>query len=132
LLKKLTLLRTFRNYKDEINFNFRIRGAFDDQPIEPGIFLCYVENAFKHGLQPEEKAFIYINIDISQENKITFKIENSIPVRPFGNISGGFGLKSNQERLHLTYPDKYTIDIKKNETYKVELTVNTNEGNYSR
>jgi len=102
-------------------------GIFDEQRIEPGIFLCYVENAFKHGVQPEENAFIHIYIDMSKEDRIVFNIENSIPRVPFNTKNGGFGLKSNQERLDLAYPDKHSIVFKSNGTYKAELTINTDD-----
>jgi len=102
-------------------------GEYTSQPLEPGIFVCYVENAFKHGVQPEEKAFIHIDIDISKEATIVFSIENSIPKVPFHTKNGGFGLKSNQERLDLAYPDRYSIVFNEDVTYNVELTIKTHD-----
>ncbi len=126
-LKNFAELHLLRFEDDEIDFKIKTSGSFDTQFIEPGIFLCYVENAFKHGVQPEENAFIHINIDLSKKDTVVFSIENSIPEVPFENESGGFGLKSNQERLDLAYPHKHSIVFKRNETYKVELTINTDD-----
>lgn len=126
-LKDFAELHLLRYEDDEIDFKIETSGNFDTQYIEPGIFLCYVENAFKHGVQPEENAFIHLNIDISKEGIIIFNIENSIPKVPFDTKSGGFGLKSNQERLGLAYPDKHSIAFKNDGTYKVELTIKTDD-----
>ena len=126
-LKNFAQLHLLRFEDDEIDFKIKTSGSFDSQYVEPGIFLCYVENAFKHGVQPEENAFIHLDIDISKKNRIVFTIENSIPKVPFDTKSGGFGLKSNQERLDLTYPDKYSLIVKSNKTFQVELTINTDD-----
>jgi len=126
-IKNFAELHLLRFEDDEIDFKIKTSGNFDAQYIEPGIFVCYVENAFKHGVQPEENAFIHIDINISKEDRIVFSIENSIPKVPFDTKSGGFGLKSNQERLDLAYPDKHSIVFKSDETYRVELTINTDD-----
>ena len=127
-IKNFAELHLLRFEDDEIDFNIKTTGTFDTQQIEPGIFLCYVENAFKHGVQPEENAFVYIDIDISKNDAIVFLIENSIPKTPFEKDAGGFGLQSNQNRLNLTYPDKHAIELEeKSDTYKVKLTINTND-----
>ncbi len=124
-LRNFIELHLLRFEEDEINFSLKVNGHFDQQPIEPGIFLCYIENAFKHGMQPEEVAFIAIHIDLSQAHQIVFKIENSIPAHPFNNEKGGFGILANQERLDLVYPDQHSITSESGDTYKVELILNT-------
>ena len=125
-------LHMLRFEENEIDLQFQVKGNFDQQPIEPGVFLCYIENAFKHGVQPEEHAFIYIQIDLTEQGRVSFSIENSIPEKPFQYTNGGFGLKSNTERLALIYPESHTLSIEKNDTYSVHLTINSFEGNYSR
>jgi len=124
-------LHLLRFEEGEIDFKFEINGPYTDQKIEPGIFLCYIENAFKHGVQPEERSFIHILLTLSEKNKIQFKVENSIPQTLGISQEGGFGLTSNQERLQLTYPNKHKISISNHENYSVELTIYTDEGNYS-
>lgn len=126
-IKNFAELHLLRFEDDEIDFKIETSGNFDAQYIEPGIFVCYVENAFKHGVQPEENAFIHIQIDLSKKDTVVFSLENSIPKVPFKNESGGFGLKSNQERLDLAYQDKHSIIFKSEGTYKVELTINTDD-----
>ncbi|NAS29554.1 hypothetical protein GTQ40_01085 [Flavobacteriaceae bacterium R38] len=130
-IRNFAELHLLRFEEDEIDFKLNVTGDHDSQTLEPGIFLCYVENAFKHGVQPEEKAFIHINIDISKENFIHFEIENSIQKNPLQREEGGFGVKANKERLDLIYPDQYSLTTeiqyslttKESETYKVQLKI---------
>ncbi len=127
-IKNFAELHLLRFEDNEIDFKFNVNGIVGKQKIEPGIFLCYVENAFKHGVQPEEKAFIHIDMTISKENKIIFKIENSIPTLLVKNEKGGFGIESNNERLKLAYPNKHSIRFESNGVYIVELIIDTDEG----
>ncbi len=137
IAEEITFIRNYadlhllRYEEDEVDFNFQVEGVFDAQSIEPGILLCYVENAFKHGVQPEERAFIYIKIDLSNTDQIEFSIENSIPEYSSIHEKGGFGIKSNQERLALVYPGSHNLHIEHKKNYKVVLTIKNNESNYS-
>lgn len=130
-VKNFVALHLLRFEEGEVDLTFGITGTYDTQKIEPGIFLCYVENAFKHGVQPEIKSFINIQLDISMPDRVYFSIENSIPEHPFQYEKGGFGIKSNQERLALVYPNRHTISFVINETYLVELNIKTDESNHS-
>jgi len=126
-IRNFSELHLLRFEENEIDFKLNVTGEYTSQPLEPGIFLCYVENAFKHGLQPEEQGFIYIEIDVSDRSTINFSVENSIPKRPLEKKEGGFGIKSNQDRLDLAYPDRYSIVFNEDVTYNVELTIKTHD-----
>ena len=120
-------LHLLRFEECEIDFKLEVEGSFDAQPVEPGIFLCYVENAFKHGVQPEESAFIHIRVVILQSATIIFHIENSLPKIKITREEGGFGIQANQERLDLVYPNKHHLTFKKKPNFCVTLTIDTND-----
>ena len=123
-IKSFVDLNRLRFTEDEIDFRFNIIGNHNQQKIEPGIFICYVENAFKHGAQPEEKSFINMQLDISKKDRIFFSIEN--PILPSLNTKeGGYGVEANNERLKLAYPNKHFIKITNDDIFKVELTLQT-------
>jgi sensor histidine kinase YesM len=128
-IKDFAALHLLRFEEEEVDFNFNIKGNYNQQKIEPGILICYIENAFKHGVAPEEEAFIRIDIDISNPNKIHFQIENSIASILNAHQEGGFGLAANAERLQLAYPNKHRIRFFNQPTFKVALTIDTNESN---
>jgi len=131
-LQNFAELHLLRFEEDEIDYTFVIEGEYDQQVIEPGILLCYIENAFKHGVQPEDKSFIAIHLDISNKDQFNFSIKNSIPSFTPYHEKGGFGIASNTNRLELAYPNKHILEISKTSEYKVELKIETDESNHSR
>ncbi|OUS02869.1 hypothetical protein A9Q86_02135 [Flavobacteriales bacterium 33_180_T64] len=125
-------LHLLRFEDDEIDYKLNITGANDTQLIEKGILLSFVENAFKHGVQPEFNSYIHIDIDITKPTTFILKIKNSIPPKLVSDSVGGYGLKSTKERLRLAYPGRYSLDIGESEyIFNVTLILNTNEGNNS-
>lgn len=80
----------------------------DSTPIAPLIFISLIENAFKHGISPQGKGFI--NIEMSQEQgSVICAITNSNHPKCANDKSGsGIGLEQVSKRLELIYPGRYT------------------------
>jgi len=94
--------------------------------IEMSMLLCFVENAFKHGVQPEVPSFIHILIDLSKPNNLLFTIKNSVHPSLKNQQIGGYGLQATRERLRLAYPSLHQLDIKSSKDhYTVTLTLYT-------
>ena len=75
--------------------------------VAPMIFISLLENAFKHGISPEQKNFIHIKLEANNE-RIIFSIENSnYPKGETERNGHGIGLKQVERRLELAYPGKY-------------------------
>jgi sensor histidine kinase YesM len=131
-LQNFSELHLLRFEDNEIDFNINTKGEFNQQSIEIGILLSFVENAFKHGVQPEFKSFVNIEFDFTEEHNIKFKIKNAIPPKLSTNQLGGYGLKATKDRLELAYPNNHSLHITEGkDLYAVELTINTNESNHS-
>lgn len=131
-IKDYAELHLLRFEEDEIDFSIKIKGKNNQQKIESSILLSFVENAFKHGLQPEVSSYIHISINLENENQILFQITNSVHVDKVILDIGGYGLKAAKDRLELAYPNAYQLKIMKTANkYQVNLTLNTNESNYS-
>lgn len=118
-------LQLLRFEADEIALNFMVTGTYEDQLLEPGIFIPFVENAFKYGSEPEHRASIDLEFDISQENEIYFSIRNTIFKVPHQAESSGTGIKSAMARLELIYPKKHELIISKDGSFLVSLKINT-------
>lgn len=131
-LQNFSELHLLRFEENEIDFDFRVKGAFDQQEIEMGILLSFVENAFKHGVQPEFKSFVKIEVDLSEKQSLTFKIKNSMPPKLNNDSTGGYGLQATKERLALAYPDRHSLTIDETgDYYFVELNIRTHESTHS-
>ncbi len=113
---------------DKLSFNIECTGPTENLYISPMILLPFIENAFKHGVNPlSGKSCININIETS-ERELAFYIENdtykNIQNR---NKTNGIGLRNIKERLELLYNDKYKLDISnENEKFKVALRLKLN------
>ncbi|MCO4820854.1 MAG: histidine kinase [Flavobacteriaceae bacterium] len=125
-------LHLLRFEDNEVDYKLNITGTNDVQLIEKGILLSFVENAFKHGVQPEFNSFIHIDIDITNATKFIFDIKNSMPPKLDLDSVGGYGLKSTKERLQLAYSKRHSLEIEENQnSFNVTLIINTDEGNNS-
>ncbi|MCB0599726.1 MAG: histidine kinase [Saprospiraceae bacterium] len=121
-------IQLLRYAEKEVNFDLQVLGTNDQQLVEPGIFIPFVENAFKHGTEPETRSSISALFDLRNINQIFFRISN--PNFRHGSSGNGTGLNDIRRRLELLYPDQYILDIEENEEYIVKLTICTHEGNH--
>ena len=108
--------------KFQIDFN--IEGNVNGQMITPLLFIPFLENSFKHGMDLQlSEGYVKINLDVN-ENKLNLNVENSRSkmVNKPEKKSGGIGLTNVKRRLKLVYPKKHTLNIKKDENqFKVSL-----------
>jgi len=130
-IKNFAELQALRFEQDEITFDLDITGTNDDQAIEPGIFIPFIENAFKYGMEPEKRSTIEVLFDLSLPDKIVFALKNPIH-ETMQNLKGnGTGIQSSKERLQLVYPNKHKIRITKTTYFIVEIEIETDESNHS-
>ena len=102
---ELMKIRVTDNVKIDANINVQPNDA---TPVAPLIFISLIENAFKHGISPQGKG--EIKIDLNQVNgEITCEIHNTCyPKRENDKSGSGIGLEQVGRRLELMYPDRYT------------------------
>lgn len=128
-----TEIRFLKNYIElqrlsfedgEVNVQFNVKGEYDKQIIEPGLFIPFVENAFKYGTEPEKKTTIDIWFDVTNQHSIRFRIKNKVMIT---NTNGnGTGLETTKKRLKLIYPEKHQLNIANaNSMFDVKLSITT-------
>jgi sensor histidine kinase YesM len=129
--KEIDFIRNFcdliklRFEKEEIQFELEVKGKYYHQLIEPGIFIPFIENAFKYGTEPEKISKIFTTFDLSNESKIVFRTSNQIYSSMQNSDGKGSGIQSTAERLKLVYPKKHTLNIFQNSHFIVELEIQT-------
>ncbi|VXB73940.1 Histidine kinase [Flavobacterium sp. 9AF] len=114
-------LQKLRSTQETIHFKFI--GNFKNNRISPLIFISFIENAFKYGINPDRKSkiegFILIN-----ENLITLDIKNDIVNQIDERLKTSIGTKNTILRLQLMYPKKHTLTINNdNMTYHINLKI---------
>jgi LytS/YehU family sensor histidine kinase len=107
-------LERLRQPKDA-DIRFVVDGHVSDQLIAPLLFVPFVENSFKHGLNHSVNGGGYVRLRlIAAGDELEFFIENSkvdqLP-RQHHARSGGIGLANVRQRLQMLYPDDHTLEI---------------------
>jgi len=113
-------------FEEDVEINLSIKGQVSTQQIEPMLLIPFVENAFKHGIDMLDKPVIDIELQFD-EKELYFSVRNKVtPVLSSGdnNFRSGIGLPNVKRRLELLYPEKFKLDINKDETwFNVALTL---------
>lgn len=99
----------------EAEISFVTEGHISDQLVAPLLFVPFLENSFKHGLNHYVKGggFVRMRLSVSGDD-LEFFIENSkTDARPVLDHprSGGIGLVNLQARLQLLYPEDHHLEV---------------------
>ncbi len=107
----------------EAQVSFEVEGDISRKMIAPMLFIPFIENAFKHGVDADG-ATIGIKIQV-KGNILTFDMMNRISKAKSKDSSSGIGLANVRKRLDLLYGDKYHLDYKEsNGNFVVHLQLN--------
>ncbi|WP_051697819.1 sensor histidine kinase [Prevotella sp. 10(H)] len=83
--------------------------------IAPMLLIPFIENAFKHGVNSEQKSYIKIEININ-ENKFQLNVvNNKVDIQRNISERSGLGIENTKHRLNLIYPSKHLLVINDNE-----------------
>lgn len=98
----------------------------ENQLISPGLFIPFVENAFKYGIDPLNPSKLSVSV-ICSNDKIYFSCVNSYDdeFKTFHKEQGlGIGINNAKQRLELVYPKNHTFEIiKKDNEFSVKITI---------
>ncbi|UUC46317.1 sensor histidine kinase [Flavobacterium cerinum] len=104
-----------------VKIDYETIGNNYDQKIAPLILISFIENAFKHGVNPDENSEIRIKIEIeTQQLQLLVYNKKVTSVQ----TEKGMGLQNTMERLERLYPNRYQLKIDEtNENYTTLLTI---------
>ena len=113
-----------------MDIQFHLEGIVGDQRIAPMMFIPFLENSFKHGLNKQVgKGFVHIDMSVN-DHEVAMNIRNSKPEKLpelNGKRSGGIGLQNVRRRLNLLYPENYELNIQDlPNAYQVDLNIHLN------
>ena len=107
-------LERLRQPKDA-DIRFVVEGHISEQMVAPLLFVPFLENSFKHGLNHSVNGGGYVRLKlIASGEDLEFTIENSkVDQLPKQNHarSGGIGLANVRQRLQILYPEDHTLEI---------------------
>ncbi|MFN8294336.1 MAG: histidine kinase [Chitinophagales bacterium] len=94
-----------------VQLSYVVSGNTSHKQIAPMLLIPFVENAFKHGVNPDDNSEIQIKIDIT-EDALTMNIHNNKVVVNNDTIGkSGLGIANAKNRLNLLYPNKHNLHI---------------------
>lgn len=81
-----------------------------DVDIAPLLFICFVENAFKHGIDSSKPSMVSVSLT-TDEGHVFFCCDNTYYPKTASDHSGnGIGLSNTLRRLQLIYPQRHTYE----------------------
>jgi len=93
--------------------------------IAPMLLIPFIENAFKHGVNSEQKSRIKIEITMNQTNFELNVVNNKVSIQQDISERSGLGIENTKNRLDLIYPSKYLLVINDTEKeFAVSLHLN--------
>lgn len=132
LADEITYLSRYVNLQrlrlhEKARVDFECTGNFAGVRIEPLLFIPFVENAFKFGIDPDYPSLISIGL-ISSGKDIIFTCRNqvfkSLEINQ-ATLTKGIGLSNVRKRLEMYYPKNYTLRIEEfGSSFSVDLKIN--------
>lgn len=113
-------------FDDSVNISINDDSAnLSQKQVSPMLFIVLVENAFKHGINPDGKSYITINFSQEDEKTLCCTVSNgNFPKNMKDKSGSGIGIENLRKRLQYLYPNKYNYDITiKNGTYTAKLSI---------
>ena len=111
-------------FDNTFKLTYNVNGNTASKKIAPLILLPFVENAFKHGVNPEADSSIIISINV-HDNDLTLMVKNK-KVTAVDTEAGtsGIGLGNTRNRLELLYPGKHRLEVvNRADDFTVNLTI---------
>jgi hypothetical protein len=93
--------------------------------IAPMLLIPFIENAFKHGVNSEQKSRIRIELTMDRTEFQLSVVNNKVNIQRDISEKSGLGIENTKHRLNLMYPSKHLLVI--NDTEKeffVSLYIN--------
>ncbi len=111
-------------FGETLEIDFEVDDDLNSTKIQPLLLIPFIENTFKHGVNPEKESKIKIKIHVNNCNLMLYT--HNLKVVSTQNKENGTGLGNGitRSRLDHLYPANYSLAIKESETeFEVELKI---------
>lgn len=109
--------------RDSVPIDYALEGDVAGQQIAPLLLFSFIENAFKHGVNPDEDSLIRIELRV-QADELRLHVFNHKVRTNHIEASNGVGLQNAKDRLRLLYPASHQLTIDDAPNYfRVDLTL---------
>ncbi len=111
--------------RDNFEFSITTDNHVEETILPPLLFIPFVENAVKHNNDNQHISYVHLRFYKDEDSNLHFICTNSKPSRLINKDEvGGLGLANVSRRLDLLYGEKYSLEIKEDDsTFNVELII---------
>jgi LytS/YehU family sensor histidine kinase len=93
--------------------------------IAPMLLIPFIENAFKHGVNSEQKSNLRIELTMDRSELQLSVINNKVNMQRDISYNSGLGIETTKRRLNLIYPSKHLLVVNENEKeFAISLHIN--------
>ena len=115
-------------YGDRIISNMDIVGSLDEIKVPPLLFLPFIENCFKHGVNEDNLIEVNISLEVVKNKMLKFRVENMFEQFDGKNVKHGIGVQNVKRRLELLFKNNFELEtIINGQKYCVQLKIPINE-----
>jgi hypothetical protein len=108
-----------------VTLECRISENVPDLLVAPMLLIPFIENAFKHGVNSEQKSWIRIEILVDRTQLELHVVNNKVDVQRDISEKSGLGIRNTRLRLNLIYPSNHLLVINDSQKeYSVSLHIN--------
>lgn len=108
-----------------VKMEFRVPDVIPASRIAPMLLIPFIENAFKHGVNTEQKSWIRIEINIDKTAFQLSVLNSKVDVQREITERSGLGITNTWHRLNLIYPSKHLLVVNDTEKdFSVSLHIN--------
>lgn len=106
---------------------FEVEGTTKNIFVPPLLFISFIENAFKYGVNPGKQNEIIVKFHI-KEKDIKLLVVNDIYTELRNEDSSGLGIENTVKRINLYFPNRNSLNLyEKDNKFYVELKLDLNE-----
>lgn len=127
LTRELTYIESYITLQElrfgrTVGISSIVTGESDGYQIAPMMLIPFIENAFKHGINPEEESGIVVRINIAHD-VLRMNVRNRL-VHVLREDQRGLGVANTRSRLDLLYPGRYELNMGTDDgVYYINLTL---------
>lgn len=115
LLKEINHINNFIDierirFKDRIEFNMDITGEIDGIEVPPLLFLSFVENCFKHGLNGNDTVEVNMSFKVLNKGYLEFNVFNNFNPNVSIKENHGIGITNAKRRLQLLFSNNFVLE----------------------
>jgi len=115
------LMKIRVNDNVDIRFNYPLNAG--DLKIPPLLFVSFVENAFKHGIKAIGDSYVYIDMQLSDDNIFVSVINSKSEKKP-EEVKEKIGLENSRRRFDAIFNSNYSLDIlETNDSFTVNISI---------